>query len=98
LERMVHFAGEQPLNRDHLPPEIYTKPVRKSVWENCGQDLHVDCSDAKNKNKQLLADLEREEIIFRLKTNHNNVSQVAREMGFSRRTIHRKIIKYGIEY
>ncbi len=98
VERMVHFAGDQPLSLEHLPQEIYTEPGRKLVRDKLFNHTNPDSADTKTKNKQLLADLEREEIIHLLKLNHNNVTQVARDMGFSRRTIHRKIIKYGIEY
>jgi len=97
VERMVYMAGDLPLSREHLPPEINNIHCQNPVLDKPSLDAQLDHLQSKSKNKELLAELEREEIVRRLALNQGNVSQVAREMGFSRRTIHRKIIKYNIE-
>ena len=86
------------MSLQHLPQEIFDQQFRKPVLEESLIDPKPDNLQAKNKNKELLAKMEREEIIRLLAKNQGNVSQVAREMGYSRRTIHRKIVKYAIEY
>lgn len=98
VERMVHLAGDPYLSLQHLPQEIYDRQFGKPILEESHIDLKLDNLQAKNKNKELLAKIEREEIIRLLALNQGNVSQVAREMGYSRRTIHRKINKYAIDY
>lgn len=98
VERMVHLAAEPYLSLQHLPQEIYDRQSGKPILAESYIDPKLDNLQAKNKNKELLAKIEREEIIRLLALNQGNVSQVAREMGYSRRTIHRKIVKYAIEY
>jgi len=98
VERMVYLNGDSSLSLKHLPQEVYDGHSNQVLWEKSISDSKRSTLQSKSKNIELLAQLEKEEIIRLLAQNHGNVSQVAREMGFSRRTIHRKIIKYAIPH
>ncbi len=93
-ERMVNAANGMPLLRQHLPAEIVQVEPRRSF-----EAVHQNENKQNNsKTRDLLARVERDEIVRLLGEHHGNVSQVAREMGFNRRTIHRKIKAYDIAH
>jgi PAS domain S-box-containing protein len=96
IERMVHVADSRNLQRRHLPAEFAqpdpepgytTAPIKEAI--------HNESSTG---TRDLLAQVERREIIRLLDKHKGNISQVARDMGFNRRTIHRKIKAYGINH
>ncbi len=92
-ERMVNTTNGQYLRLEHLPTEFNnnSKPPVLQIHSTASSDVKGN-----KKIRQLVAQVEREEIIKLLDKHNGNVSQVAREMGFNRRTIHRKIKTYGI--
>ena len=53
--------------------------------------------DARQSGKQHLENWERERIIELLQVFNGNISRVAKEMGISRTTLYKKMLKYKVE-
>lgn len=95
-ERLVNAANGRHLHHYHLPAE-FSKD--ESGWGAPTVSIKTaGVKDGKAKTRELLAQVERREIIRLLDEYQGNISQVAREMGFNRRTIHRKIKAYNINH
>ncbi len=98
VERMLNMAAGTKLGIEHLPAEIYTF---------CDLDKHncplpsVPVNNGEPKNaediKNLLVDMERNNIVELLDRYRGTVSKVAKELGVSRNTVYRKIKNYDIK-
>lgn len=95
-ERMVNVANGGSLQSRHLPAELARAESRWGFQAIPGNKAYITQNNSKTRD--LLAQVERREIIRLLGEHNGNISQVAREMGFNRRTIHRKIKAYGISH
>ncbi|MEQ8174732.1 MAG: sigma 54-interacting transcriptional regulator [Syntrophomonadaceae bacterium] len=94
-ERMVHMADGRNLQYHHLPAEFAQHDAEPVYVEISNQEDNYNKNNTRTRD--LLAQVERREIIRLLDKHKGNISQVARDMGFNRRTIHRKIKTYGIK-
>lgn len=95
-ERMVHIANGHNLQRCHLPAEFAVADPEPGCKTDSNQEKYFN--EYGTGTRDLLAQVERREIIRLLDKHKGNISQVARDMGFNRRTIHRKIKAYGINH
>lgn len=90
IERCVVITPEDVIGVDSLPAEIVSGSAGdsggNSTGENSSRDLLNDAID----------DKEKEVIIKVLRENNGNKTKSALALGISRRSLHRKIQKYGI--
>jgi transcriptional regulator of acetoin/glycerol metabolism len=94
VERMVNIAGGAHLSIEHLPPEI--KKMEKIRQDMNGRTTEVSIFEARQSSRKMRAELEKQTMIDLLDKHEGNVSRVAREMGFDRSTIYRKMRQYHI--
>lgn len=81
IERAIHFSSENTLTSEVLPPEMTTG--NKEFLPEPGETLNKD--------------LVEEQLIRKcLEKHRGNKSLAAKELGMSRATIYRKILKYSI--
>ncbi len=92
-ERIVNVANGKPFQLEHLPSELLNSDLNENTEQSY---FPIPQVEGRRKTRELLAQVERDEIIGLLKKHKGNISQVAREMGFDRRTIYRKINSYKI--
>ena len=88
VERCVVINESDVIGEDSLPAEILS----------CSGN-EVSCSSAENSRELLneaIDDKEKEVIIKVLRENNGNKTKSALALGISRRSLHRKIQKYGI--
>ncbi|MDD2585807.1 MAG: sigma-54-dependent Fis family transcriptional regulator [Syntrophomonadaceae bacterium] len=95
IERLVCIASQRRINIEDLPLEI-TSPVQMSTGNYESSPGPGPQSPYKNKVKQILAEEESRQIIRLLEKYQGNKTQVAKEMGFSRMTLYRKIKRYNL--
>lgn len=89
-ERMVSIAGDGSIDLACLPEEI-----RSYSWSPAVHSFSL--TDHRQRKRAQAAQKERQKILTLLAKFGGNVSRVAREMGFSRNTLYRKMKRYGIE-
>lgn len=94
VERMVNIAGGAHLSIEHLPPEI--KKTEKIRQDMNGRTTEVSIFEARQSSRKMRAELEKQTMMDLLDKHEGNVSRVAREMGFDRSTIYRKMRQYHI--
>ncbi len=86
MERMVVLARGGKLTLRDIPPDIRGESGRRPTGH--GQE---DISKAHS-----MEDAERSMIIRALRENNNNRTKAAKQLGISRRTLHRKLNEYGL--
>jgi transcriptional regulator with PAS, ATPase and Fis domain len=94
VERAASLAENGKITLWHLPAEIYTPSSNKpspSLLET------VQALDCREQRQQLAKDAERHRILSLLNMHAGNVSQVARELGVSRKTLYNKMRVYAIQ-
>lgn len=97
VEKMVNKANGPYLYLEHLPAEIvetesnHTHAIPPAAFDPAGEDN-------RERRKEVISDflVERQAIIDSLARHKGNISRVARELGFSRNTIYRKLNFYKI--
>ena len=94
VERMVNISGGSYLNVEHLPPEIRKMNVTGNAFSRPAKTETI--FEARQQSKKLRAEQEKQNIIALLDKYNGNVSKVAREMGYDRSTIYRKMRNYSI--
>ncbi len=93
VERMVNIAGSSDLRIEHLPPEIKKAGTIASLG---GAPRVTSIYEARQTSKKIRAEREKHKIVDLLDKHDGNVSRVAREMGYDRSTIYRKMRNYQI--
>lgn len=88
VERCVVITAGTVIDTDSLPSEIV---AQGSLGESAG------LTDHDTKLNEAIDNKEREVIIRALEDNGGNKTKAALELGISRRSLHRKIQKYGID-
>lgn len=96
VERMIYMANGGELLPEHLPLEISNYQPNKEGSQ--AEYLSIKNTSEKESTRKLVAQIERDKIVRFLNLHDGNISRVAQEMGFSRRTIYRKIKLYGIKH
>ncbi len=94
VEKMVNRANGPNLYAEHLPPEIIMAEYKQAFANQSAAAR----DDAPEYRKEGITDLlaERQAIIDALARHHGNISRVARELGYSRNTVYRKMNFYQI--
>ncbi|MGI6488093.1 MAG: sigma-54-dependent Fis family transcriptional regulator [Syntrophothermaceae bacterium] len=102
LERLVLLAGDGRVRMADLPPEVRAFSGASDTREagdvnNAAAPVSgFEQQPHKQGIEQMVAEEESARIITLLRQNQGNVSQTARDMGFSRVTLYRKMQRYGI--
>ncbi|MGI6435959.1 MAG: sigma 54-interacting transcriptional regulator [Syntrophomonadaceae bacterium] len=94
VERMINIAGGADLSIEHLPPEI--KKMEAMSTLTGGAKRATSIFEARQHSKKIRAEQEKLKIVALLDKHDGNVSSVAREMGYDRSTIYRKMRHYHI--
>ena len=99
IERMLNTAKGARLSEADLPADLFQgkmqkKPVRhQSARAEQGKTIQ----EARALSKQLMDDEERRQIIELMQIYKGNVSKVAQELGISRTTLYKKMLKYKMD-
>lgn len=93
VERAASIAETGIITLHHLPAEIYAPSLYASSPEPLQTMEILDCREQR---QQLAKDAEKVKIRNMLNTYAGNVSQVARELGVSRKTLYNKMRNYAI--
>ena len=102
LERLVLLADNERVRMADLPPEVRAFSGASDTREagdvnNAAAPVSgFEQQPHKQGIEQMVAEEESARIITLLRQNQGNVSQTARDMGFSRVTLYRKMQRYGI--
>ena len=102
LERLVLLADNERVRMADLPPEVRAFSGASDTREagdvnNAAAPVSgFEQQPHKQEIEQMVAEEESARIITLLRQNQGNVSQTARDMGFSRVTLYRKMQRYGI--
>jgi len=96
VERMVSIAEGNRITPDYLPVEIY-RPWYPENHEPSSLSQVVRITEEREKRKRMQAEKECRRILDLLSKHGGNVSRVAKELGFSRNTIYRKMKLYNIQ-
>lgn len=98
IERLICIAGQRRITAADLPLEI-SRPEKSLHKQDTVEPSPVLVSDnmQKQSTKALLAEEEVRQIITLLEKHKGNKTQVAKEMGFSRMTLYRKMKLYNID-
>ena len=98
VERMVSVAEHDRIGIDCLPIEINGfLPVPEGESTSAFSQA-VKIAEEREKRKRQQTEKEHQQILSLLALHGGNLSRVARELGFSRTTLYRKIKLLGIEY
>ena len=96
IERMVVMSRNDRLTVRDLPPAVRAgvalPPAGESEWEPAAAGMEMDAS----RNAGTLEDMERAMILRVLGARGGNRAEAAKELGISRRTLHRKLNEYGL--
>jgi transcriptional regulator of acetoin/glycerol metabolism len=98
VERMVNIANGQAIGMEHLPEELLS---RQPVARNTDMPSHpepINITKERKIIKEQLAEREQEEILDLFHQYKGNITQVARGMGISRRTVYRKLNKLHVDF
>ena len=90
IERCVVITPGNVIDTDSLPAEILSSASETGVREKEPQHADSPLNEAIDRK-------EREVILRALEENGGNKTKTALSLGISRRSLHRKIQKYGIE-
>jgi DNA-binding NtrC family response regulator len=93
VERAASIAETGIITVHHLPAEIYAPSLYVSSPE---PQQAIESLDCREQRQQLAKDAEKVKIRHMLNTYAGNVSQVARELGVSRKTLYNKMRSYAI--
>lgn len=101
VERMLNSAKGSKLSMAHLPADLFSNMLNKQaksekslyITEESGKTIR----EARASNKQFMEAEERRHIIHLLQIYKGNVSQIAREMGISRTTLYKRMLKYRVD-
>lgn len=93
VERAASLAENGTIALRHLPAEVYS-PSPGHVLDSIPDSRGLDCRQQRQK---LAKDAERNKIMSLLNVCAGNVSQVARELGVSRKTLYNKMRNYAIQ-
>lgn len=94
VERAASLAEDGVITLNHLPAEFFAPPVTKAFPAAL---TAVAALDSREKRQRLARDTEKHRIQGLLNAHAGNVSQVARELGVSRKTLYNKMRVYSIE-
>ena len=95
VEKMLLNCNEGYLSLDHLPGEIRSLPIMKSMareTETGANFLH----HARRIKREKLKDDERGRIMALLSQSGGNITKVARELGINRCTVYKKMKRYNL--
>ncbi|MEA1962022.1 MAG: sigma 54-interacting transcriptional regulator, partial [Bacillota bacterium] len=98
VERMSHAAHGDEVSAKHLPPEII-KPEAKTM-QPVSFSAHpsgTTIRELRDRNRRLMEEEERRQIIYLLDVHRGNVSKAAKELGVSRTTLYKKMQQYIID-
>ncbi len=93
VERADSLAENGCIALWHLPPELFALPAKAFP----AAPPAVQVLDSRQKRQKLARDAEKQKIQGLLDTHAGNVSRVAREMGYSRKTLYNKMRVYSID-
>jgi transcriptional regulator of acetoin/glycerol metabolism len=96
IERVVNIANGQSIGPEHLPEEILNPHFQGSMPENKTMVKNKMIVSERIKIKELLDEIERQEIIGKLLDHNGNISSTAREMGISRNSLYKKMKRLNI--
>jgi len=94
VERAVSLAEDGNIALRHLPVELVVFPAKRAFLAAVPTVQSLDCRE---KRRKLAQDAEKHKIQGLLNAYAGNVSRVAREMGFSRKTLYNKMRVYSIQ-
>ena len=78
-----------------LPPQVSSAVSSAEPGERTAEELAE--MGLKDRSKQKISEIERDEIVKALEQTHGNVSQAAKLLKISRKTMQTKIKKFGLE-
>jgi len=94
VERATSLVESGNIALQHLPSEFF----RLNTVNLSQESVHsIELADSRIQRKKLAGDAERHKILNLLNIYAGNVSQVAREMGVSRKTLYNKMHIYSIQ-
>lgn len=95
-ERACNLAENHVIAVSCLPAELFC--VQDGFYQEDLAEPVPQETDKQGKRKNLLAEQERQEILFLLKKEGGNISRVASLLDMARSTLYRKMRKYAIDY
>lgn len=98
IERMLNTAKGTPLSEADLRAELFPgKRDKQSVQDHSGQEeQRRTLEEVRIYHKGLIKEEERRHLIELLHKHKGHITKVAREMGFSRTTIYKKMREYKV--
>jgi DNA-binding NtrC family response regulator len=92
MERAINVADGTEIRIEHLPRHIYEQPTAEPAERSGSEETPERAADMnlKNSGYQL--------ILTSLENTNGNIKEAASLLGISRRTLYRKMDKYGIPY
>jgi len=94
VERAVNLAQEGEIFTHHLPKNISMAPIIKLKPTDTQYIENLEA--CRKTSKKALQESEKEKLLHLLNYHQGNVSRVAKEMGYSRKTIYNKMHEYAI--
>lgn len=88
IERMIVLCRSGKLTMRDLPPQFKNQPKNNTAFPGTQSQNTMPGASLQEINKQL--------IIAALQANDNNKTKTAKQLGISRRTMHRKLHEYGL--
>lgn len=97
VERMINICNGEAIGIEHLPKEILQQHTSTNDYSGLIPSQGASVTLQRERQKQLQAQLEQQEIIKLLGKHGGNISRVAEDMGISRNTVYRKMKRYNID-
>lgn len=101
MERMLNTAKGARLSDADLPVELLSGNLRRQMRPiqqlSSREEQGKTIRKARELSKQFMEDQERRQIIELMQIYQGNVSRAAREMGISRTTLYKKMLKYKVD-
>lgn len=98
IEVLLIRSNGVPFAYEHLPDKLLKTKEHINNILPLESKWHNFSGSEEGKLKYIVAEAERKKIIDLLRKNNGNISQVAKDLGVTRRTVHNKINKYGIKH
>jgi len=98
IEVLLIRSNGIPFAYEHLPDKLLKTKEHINNILPLESKWHNFSGSEEGKLKYIVAEAERKKIIDLLRKNNGNISQVAKDLGVTRRTVHNKINKYGIKH
>lgn len=96
VERMLNILNGDIITVDHLPVEIVQNSSAQNELPPNFEEAGASVRWHRQNNKQMMRQMEKQEILRLIDQYGGNLSRVAQEMNVSRTTIYRKLKQYNI--